>query len=456
MGVLERIGAVFSPPKLTTTRINLRAKPLHEQFQRIGGGIGPKEVSWILAEADSGQPARLIDLFNESRQKDGHLLGACGTRDGAVALCDLEFVTSEEHKLRDKKAIELCERVVAEFDNWPALIEHLTGSYAHGHATAEIVWRKTPDGLLLPWKAEPIAQRDFIFERSKGQLRYAVSPGDTKGVDLLADNPGRIIQVQRRIVGDVQVREGMSRCLVWGALFRNWDLRDWIALGEVGWKPWRIGEYEPGTHQDEIDRLVDALEQIGSSGIGVVPKNTNLKVEWPKGANSSQQGVHAELFDVIGKEMSKAILGQTTSQEASKNGDRASTQTRDQIRLDIRERDAVAVAAALRAHLFTPVVRINRGPAAQVPLPWFQTDEATDQVAFSTMVEKLAGKVRMSAKWVRDELGSPDPKDDEELVESGALALEPTDPNADPNAPPPKPGEKPKPGEPKPPAKKAA
>lgn len=429
MGIINWLKTKTAPPKLVTTRVAIREKPLFDQFQRIGGGIGPQQVSAILASADLGQPAQLVDLFNESRQKDGHLLGCCGTRDGAVSLCDLEFVTSEEHKLRDKKAIELCERVVAEFENWPTLIEHLTGSYAFGHATAELKWKKTEDGLLLPYRCEPIQTRDFIFAQNTGQLRYARFNGDTIGTDLLAENPGRIIQVQRRIVGDVQVREGMARCLVWGALLRNWDLRDWIALGEVGWKPWRIGEYEQGTHQDEIDRLILALENIGSSGVGVVPKNANVKVEWPKGANSSQQGVHAELFDTLGKEMSKAILGQTTSQEASKNGDRASTQTRDQIRLDIRERDAVAVSAALRTFLFTPVVRINRGPAAQVPLPWFQTDEATDQVAFATMVDKLAGKVRISAKWVRDELGAPEPKEDEELVVSGAPA--PTDPAND-------------------------
>lgn len=423
---------IFSPPKLVATARPVRTAPLHEQFQRIGGGIGPQEISAIIAARDVGQPAVFYDLFNETRQKDGHLQSVCGTREGAVGLCDLEFVSTDDGLLRDKKAIELCERVVKEFENWPTLIEHLAGSFIFGHATAELKWKKTTDGLLLPYKAVPIQPRQFIFGRDDGTLRYARFQGDTIGFDVLADNPGRIIQIQRRIVGDVPVREGMAGLLVWTGVFRNWDLRDWIALGEVGWKPWRIGEYEQGTAQPEIDKLVSTLENMGASGVGVIPKNTNIKVEWPKGANSSQQGTHSELYDTLGREMSKAVLGQTTSVEAGKDGDRASTQTRDNIRLDIRERDAVAIAAVLRAHLFTPVVRINRGDAAQIPLPWFQTDEATDQVAFASMVEKIAGKVRIPAKWVRDELGAPEPKDDEELVVSGAPLTEPANDDDDP------------------------
>jgi phage gp29-like protein len=420
--------------KLSTTVPVVREKPLYEQFQRIGGGLTPRDVSWILAEADAGRPYRLIDLYNESKQKDGHLQSCTSTRDSAVALCDVAFVAPEGSRLKDKKAVELCTRIVGEFENWPTLVEHLTSAYATGHATAEIFWRKTSDGYLLPYRAEPIAPRDFVFSIADGRLRYAPRNNPVE-IDLLGDNPGRIVQIQRRIVGDVPAREGLMRVLVWAALFRNWTLRDWIALGEVGWKPWRIGKYKTGTHQTEIDRLVAALENIGASGVGVVPENTELAVEWPKNNQSASTGTHRELFDALGREMSKAVLGQTTSIEASPNGDRASTQTRDNIRLDIRERDAVAVAAVLRYQMFAHAVALNISDSAVTPVPWFQTDEATDQLAFASAVEKLANaKVRIGAKWVRDEIGAPEPKDDEEVI--GQSDAQP-DPNAsDPNQPP--------------------
>jgi phage gp29-like protein len=416
VGWVRKMGA---PPPSTDAPIVV-AKPLHEQYQRIGGGITPVDVSEILRQADAGQPARLVDLMNESRQKDGHLQGVMSTRDRAVSLVELDFVQPEDANRAERKAADLCKRIRDEFRNWPLLIQHLNGGgYTHGHATAEIRWENTDDGFLLPVECMPIHARDFIFSRTDGSLRYRRTRFDAEGVDLLAENPGRIVQLQRRIVGDVPAREGLARLLVWGALFRNWDMRDWLALGEYGWKPWRLGQYETGAPKGDVDALVRALEQIGSQGVAVYPKGTSINVEWPKGISGGSQGAstHAELFDTLGRELSKAVLGQTTTTEAGPNGDRASTETRDQVRMDIREEDCVSVAAALRYHLFMPAIAANIAGRMRVPVALFQTEEATDRRDFAQAVKLLrdAG-LRIPAKWVRDELGMPEPSDEDELL----------------------------------------
>lgn len=419
MGLFGRLKEALSPPKLVTTRVNVREKPLYEQFSRIGAGLTPADVSRILYSADSGQPARLIDLFNESRQKDGHLQGICYTREIAVSLCEVDFIGREDQKLRDRKAIELCSRIRDEFENWPLLVEHLTSSFLTGHATAVIEWHKTRDGYLLPFRCKPVHARDFIFSHDSGALRYQQSPGDVTGVDLLAQNPGRIVQIQRRINGDVQVREGLIRVLVWAALFRNWSLKDWIALGEFGWKPWRLASYKKGASQKDIDELVTALELLGQSGVAVIPETTGIQVEWPKGMSPGTGGssTHRELLDTMGREMSKAVLGQTTSSEPGPNGSRASDQIRDKIRTDIREQDAISVSAVLRAHLFAPACAVNLSEGAVVPVPWFATDESVDQLQFASAIEKLSGAgVRLASSWVRDEIGAPEPREDEEVI----------------------------------------
>ncbi len=395
------------------------AKPLHEQYQRIGGGITPADVSAILRDADAGQPARLVDLMNESRQKDGHLQGVMSTRDRAVSLVDLDFVAPEDANRNERKAADLCKRIRDEFRNWPLLIQHLTAAYTYGHATAEIRWEQTDDGLLLPRECKPIHARDFIFSRTDGSLRYRTKPYDVEGVDLLAENPGRIVQLQRRIVGDVPAREGLARVLVWAALFRNWDLRDWLALGEYGWKPWRLGQYPSGAPKGDIEALLRAVEQIGAQGVGVHPDTTKINVEWPKGISGGSMGssTHAELFDTMGRELSKAVLGQTTTTEAGPNGDRASTQTRDQVRMDIREEDCVSNAAALRYHLFMPAIAANIPGRLRVPVALFQTEESVDQRDFAQAVKLLrdAG-LRIPAKWVRDAIGMMEPAEGDELL----------------------------------------
>lgn len=441
------------------TRVDIRVPALREQYQRIGGGLTPAQVTNIMRAADVGQPALLVDLFNESRQKDGHLQGICFTRDVAVALCNLDFVDAESSKRKDKKALALCRRIRDDFENFSTLVEHLTASYVTGHATAVVEWKKTSDGLLLPYKATRLHAREFIFEQTAGALRYRRYQGDTVGVDLAAENPGRVIQLQRRITGDVQVREGLIRCLVWAAIFRNWSLKDWIALGEIGWKPWRIGSYKKGASQEDIDGLVEALEFLGNTGTAALADTTAVQVEWPKGMAPGTGGssTHRELLDTMGREMSKAVLGQTTSTEPGPNGDRASTETRDRMRTDICTSEAVMVAAVLRAQMFAQAVAINIGPDVDVPVPWFETGDALDQLQFAHSVQALSGKngagVRLPAKWVRGELGAPEPKDGEEVI---GVAAEPEPDPSDPQEPtepldgdpPPKPAAKP--------AKKAA
>jgi phage gp29-like protein len=134
VGFFEWLRRAVSPTRLAASAPVIHEKPLHEQFQRIGGGLTPQDVSRIISSADSGQPARLYDLANEGRQKDGHIQSVCSTREGAVALCNVEFIGPENGRRVDKKAVDLCNRIVDEFDNWPTLIEHLTSAFFFSHA----------------------------------------------------------------------------------------------------------------------------------------------------------------------------------------------------------------------------------------------------------------------------------------------------------------------------------
>jgi phage gp29-like protein len=417
MGLFSRIKQAFSEPKARRRSAVIDSRPLYEQFTRIGGSLTPEQVTNILREADCGRPASLVDLFQEARQKDGELQSTCAIRDQAVSLCEVKFLVDDTASRKERKAVELLQDVVGEFDNWPTLIDSLTASYIFGHATDETPW-KVRGGYVVPYKAKPVNLRDFVFRQRDGELRY--SPDHlswSEGVDLLADNPGRIVQIQRRIVGDIQMREGLARLLCWGALFRNWSLTDWIDVGQLGWRPWRIGTYKKGAGPEDIEGLETVLREIGRSGAGVIPDTTEIAIEWPKGQAVGGQGKsqHGELFETVGKEMRKAILGVTSSTDSTVNGDRAATATRDKIRQDIHRRDAIEVAACLRYQLFRYVVEANLGPNVRTPIAWFDTDGSGDRLEFAQAMKamKEAG-VRIPQQWAREEFGAPDPKDDEE------------------------------------------
>jgi len=445
-GAFRQLGTI-TPARLQRGTPVVREKPLHEQFQRIGGGLTPAQISAIVRQADAGQPEQLVDLFHENRQRDGHLHSTCESRDKWVSKHELAFIVPEDASEKEQEARDLCQRIYEDFRNWPQLIQHLTRSYIYSHATAALKPWEMSGGYLIPNEAVTVHPREFIFEQDNGALRYRLRQGDITGVDLLALNPGRVIQLQRSIVGDAPVREGLMRLFCWMASLRNFDLKDWIALAEIGWKPWRWAKYKRGAHQADIDRVVRNLERIGSTGVGAFSDQEDFQVEWPKASGgSSQRSTHLELFDALGREISKAGLGQTTSIESGPNGTRSDTSTRDELRKDRGEDDAVSVAAVLRHHMFIPAVRINLGEDVRCPAGLFQTEDATDRKSFAEALEKLHGTgMPIPAKWARDEVGMPEPQEGEEIIPPPMVQV-PADLDSDDEDEDDMPGKAPKPG----------
>lgn len=440
MGFWDRVRSVFGrePARAVETRTGspgpiIRPLPLSLQIQRIGGNITPAQVSDILREADVGYMWRLVDLANESRQKDCHLQSVLYTRESAVA--SLDWAVLPARKPGREKPLSKDVRIARFIDDalrqttapaglagdlvgFTDAIAHLNGAVYYGHGVCETMLTRTPADFIVPVGFSKISPRRFRYSLSTSRLEWwDASGGDAgNGVDLMRTYPGRFIQHQPRINGDVPCREGLVRVLMWAALFRNWDIRDWMSLAELAWKPWRTGAYQKGASQEDIENLETILDAMSSSGVAVYPHTTEVKVEWPKNPPSSGS-THGELAAFMGAEMSKAALGQTLTTEAGSRGARALGEVHDVVRKDIREADAVALAATLRRDLIAPLVRMNFGPTAAIPDFRFLTDDAVDLVSFGQGVKSLTeAGTRIPQAWVRDRAGIPEPREDEECL----------------------------------------
>lgn len=431
--------------------------PLSMQLTRIGGNLTPVQVSSYIRQADVGTMSGLMDLANEARQKDCHLQGILGTRE--MALAGLEYQVKpfvapgkKKPKAADVKIAELVESWLTAVDgdigvsnspdplqDFRGLIAHLNGAPYYGYAVSENILAKR-DGYIVPVGFSNIAPRRFIFDLESGTLKWCdinAGMGMAQAVNLLAKYPGKFVQYQPRINGDVGCREGLVRPLMWAALFRNWDVRDWMSLAELAWKPWRTGEYVKGADEEDIDILISILENMTSSGVAVYPETAKVHVEWPKNPVSGDKGTHAQLAEFLAAEMSKCVLGQTLTTEAGSKGARALGEVHDKVRGDIKQSDARGVGAVIRRHLIAPLVRMNFGVNANIPGFEFVTDEAADIQVFSTGVStlKLAG-LKIPTKWVYDRVGMPVPDDDDEILgevldENGEPVVPDTDPNAE-------------------------
>jgi phage gp29-like protein len=407
--------------------------PVWAQLQRIGGSLTPVEVSAIIREADTGRTARLCDLANEARQKDCHLQSILATSEESIAGLEWTLELPDDALLREKKAAEWVEQQLRSCRAFSRFLAHQAGAVYYGHAVSEILWAKVA-GKLAPVELCAIAPRRFLYDETGGRLHWWDESGVAPypGVDIRAKHPNKFVVSQPRVNGDVQCREGLVRVLMWAALFRNWAISDWLKLGEIAWKPWRWGKYSKDqSGDDEINALIATLDDMASTGVAAFPQSTDIMIEWPKGQTPTG-GMHRELFTTVGSEMSKAVLGQTLTTEQGDRGARSLGEVHDNVRRDLRENRACSVAEDVQRDLVEAMYRLNFSEGIRPGRFTFLTEDATDLVAFATAIEKLAkAGLRMPAQWARDEIGCPEPNEDEELVGDG-IEEEEAEPPEDP------------------------
>lgn len=421
---------IIQTKRLTTRVANpvVPQLPLYYQFQRIGGGLTPTQVSSIINEADTGDLARFVDLSNEFRQKDSHLQSLLGTRE--TALAGLEWTIDPAVKpgrarptARAKNVAEFVHHALRSAEgngqdirSLHDTVSHLAGGIYHGHAVSETEWIR--DGqFVVPRGWRPIAPRRFRYEQSTGKFVWWDSvTGMNTGIDLRQLYPDKFIIHQPRINGDVPVREGLARVLVWAALFRNWTTGDWMRLAELSWKPWRFGVYKGTASDDDIDDLITALDNLTTVGYATHSDRVDIHVEWPE-RGRGVQSAHAELASHLAREMSKAILGQTLTVEQGERGARSLGEVHDRVRKDIAEGDSVAMSTTIRRDLIAPLVRLNFGAEETVPTFRFVTDDYPDLGEFARGIKALGdGGLRVPQDWVRDRLGIPNPREGEAIL----------------------------------------
>jgi phage gp29-like protein len=441
--VSEQVRAAADKPEasIPPSTPNTAETPLWAQFSRIGGNLSPAGVSQIILEADGGSPSRFVDLLHECRQKDGTMHEVTSLRELGAACLDWSIELPANAKRRDKKAASALTTALQQCDTLQLLFAHEIGEgNAFGYAFSEALWDYGSSGelsgILYPKQFTPVHSRRFGYRQSDGKLVFLPgisSSPDRDGVDLFqAFAAGNYIGNFPRINGDAMVREGYGRMLVWMALFRNWDIRDWLQFGELGWKPWRIGYYNreiknPANSEDRL-ALERALKMLASTGAALLPDTVKFLVEWPKGGAANLQSTHAELAAFLGQEMAKGVLGGTLSSDSGVRGARSLGEVHDRMRVLNRDFDAANINAFMTRYVCKPFYAYNYG-ANVIPGRFVcNVRETLDLEKLANAIDKLAGKIDIPQEWVRNQGGIRAPIAGEQLV-IGCAPATATDPS---------------------------
>ncbi len=376
--------------------------------------LSPQKLGEIFREAEEGNLARQMELFEEMEEKDTHLFSQLQTRKYGVAGLDWNILPASDSE-EDKKAADFIGEILYGLENLDELILDLLDAIGKGFSAAEIMWGYER-GKVIPEDIKWRHPKKFCFDEFD-TMRILTESNRSEGI-AIPENKFIVHKYKAR--SGSPTRAGVLRVVSWMYLFKNYAVKDWLAFSEVYGMPIRIGKYEPGTSQADKEALMQALRSIGADGAGIVSNQTSIEfIE-----SGRTEGL---LYDRLAKfcngEISKAILGQTLTTEVGDSGSRALGDTHNLVRHDLLEADSKALEKTLRRDLIRPLVEFNLG--ADVAIPYFKLayESPEDLVQEATKYQTLIGLgLPVSEEHLYEKFGIPTPEENQKILVPPAAA----------------------------------
>ncbi len=365
MGLKDYFGRLFKPEAKPDTR-ELPALSLLMRWSTYpSAGLTPARLAAIFREADQGDVHRQMELFEEMEEKDAHLASLLQTRKLAVLSLDWEVLPYA--KTREDEAIaSFVGEAIYNLPNLEGAFLDLLDAVGKGFALVEIIW-EVLDGQIRVNELRWIPQKKVTFVQGE-HPRLLTEEAAWEGVEL---PPWKVIYHRYKARSGTDTRAGVLRVVGYMYLLKNFALKDWAAFNEVFGMPLRLGKYDPAASPADREALITAIRNLGSDAAGVISKHTEIEFVEATSRQAGRSNPYQLMAEFCNREMSKAILGQTlTTDTAGATGTYAAARVHAQVRRDLVEADAQALAQTLREQLLRPLVGFNFG--WEKPVPWFR------------------------------------------------------------------------------------
>lgn len=370
--------------------------------------LDPRKLTAILREAEEGDPTRFLELAEDLEEKDGHYAAVLRSRKLAVSALDWSVLAAgeEESNLKDADLL----RSWLDTGLGQAVVADLLDGLGKGFAVVEILWEMA-QGRWLPAALEPRDPRWFAFDPTDGRtlkLRHE----DGTLTDL---PPAKFIVHTPRLKSGLPIRNGLARPAAWAWLFKSFALKDWMIFAETYAMPLRLGKYPVGASDDDKQALMRAVADLGADAAAVIPAEMVVEFVKAEGAGGSA-AVYQSLCDYMDRQVSKLVLGQTTTTDAISGG-HAVSREHNEVRHSVARADALDLAAALTRDLARPMIALNHGPRSAWPRFHLGQPDAEDVGRLVDWTERLVAMgVPVPAWWLRDKIGAPEPAEGEPVL----------------------------------------
>lgn len=377
-------------------------------------GLTPGRVLSFLQAADAGAPQLQFELFNEMLQKWPRLAAVENTRRLALTGLEWEIVPAARPIAGQTRIAEeaaaFCRETLEALDGFRDALDHLANALGYGIAVAELVWE---NGRLIDFAPVPYSR--LVGDSAEPwRLRIRTETEPAGGV-ALDEHPFKWIIHKPRVTPGRHFEGGLLRASALLFLAQNLSLKDWLIYSQIAGMPVRVAQFEPGTPDDDKDKLLRMLERMGTDAVAVLSKNVELKF---LEAAASGEKPYRPLQDYCNTEITILWLGQHLTTDVRASGSRAAAEIHDRVREDLLVDDMADEARTLRRDLLKPLAQARFGDGA--PVPQFRRS-LVQAVDTKTLADTLAVAVRqlglaVPKQWAHRALGIPEPKAGEPVL----------------------------------------
>jgi phage gp29-like protein len=311
-------------------------------------------------------------LIDKIILQDPDLVGLIQTRKAIVNKAEINFVPASD----DQSDIDICDKVREQIlplltkDNMKYMLECNFRRFS----VLEIDW--TPSASINKLIQLPFTS--FEFARNKDEnltTDLKLYNADTESYTLIPENKAIITLSNLRKNG---IPVSIIRTIAFYHLVKHYNVIDWSVFNEKCGIPGLLGKYDPeNSTQEDINRLYEAIQSIGSDAAGVISKNDEITTLESK---KEKPDTFKELMAICDQKEGIAILGQHNTTGINEKGSRAALDILDQIKEDLIFADFSILETAINEQLINPFCYFNFNlenlPTVEINLPANYTKRA--------------------------------------------------------------------------------
>ena len=335
--------------------------------------ISESEVSRAIDAWKAGNFENLHDIFN-TMHRDPHLQSVLNSRTLAVSSLPFDFTVPDED---DRKTDFLTIYVKPLIRD---LVKKLSAGFPNGAVMLRLTWDTTTEFWYIP-KIDIIPMRNYKWK--DGAFRRVMREGITETFKDL--NPLEEIWFTPQELDNLPYGT-LTSCIDFFR-FKWFAAHNWAAFTEIYGMPMRIGKYNQGASDTDIDRLYNMLAGLGTDAAAVIPEST--MVEFIEAKVRQGNDIYDGLISRANSEISKAVLGQTLTTETADRGNYAAAKAHQTTKSEYQFSDAWTIAEWINEKIISPLIQANFPIAnvADLPRLIFNFNRITDPLNFVRTLE---------------------------------------------------------------------